>query len=137
MDDEGKEWFREQDLGRVAKNYFKKLYASENLGYQIEELEEIPPSLTQRQCEELMAPISEEEVKQAVFAMNPSKCPAPDGMNGFFFQQFWEVIKRKPMEMVADFFRSGILYLELNRTNICLIPKKIRAKKLMESDQSA
>lgn len=79
-----------------------------------------------------MEPINAKEVKKAVFEMNPSKSPGLDGMNGFFYQHFWEIIGEKITGMVAGFFRTGRLDPEMNRTNICLIPKNIRAKRLLE-----
>lgn len=80
----------------------------------------------------LMRPISIEEVREAVFDINPNKCPGPDGMNGFFFQQFWETMSANIMKMVEEFFRTGKLEEDINKTSICLVPKKLYAKRLEE-----
>lgn len=35
-------------------------------------------------------------------------------------------------EMVKEFFRTGVMEKDINKTNICLIPKKLNAKRLTE-----
>lgn len=72
-----------------------------------------------------------EEVKRAVFETNPQKCPGPDGMSAFFYQHFWESVGCDITEMVRRFFRDGVLEDGINNTNICLIPKKLNANKLV------
>ncbi|CAN7073858.1 unnamed protein product, partial [Brassica oleracea var. botrytis] len=41
----------------------------------------------------LTQPITEKEIKDAIFAMNPDKSPDPDGMSAAFYRQHWETIK--------------------------------------------
>lgn len=114
----------ENDLGRVADEYFKTLYALEDGGFQVDELKEIPQRLSAEQNEELPKEVSVEEVKKATFNINPNKCPVPNGMNGHFYQQFWESLGAELTEMVRSFFESGVRDDGMNKTNICLIPKK-------------
>ena len=73
VDDEGKEWHNDVHLGRVAEAYFKRLFASEDVGYQLQEMTEIAPVVTEQMNEGLIGPVSVEEVKKAVFDINPSK----------------------------------------------------------------
>jgi hypothetical protein len=41
----------------------------------------------------LVAPFTEEEIKTAIFSMNPNKAPGPDGFPILFYQKFWNIIK--------------------------------------------
>lgn len=132
LDDEGKEWFADKDLGKVAEQYFKVLFSSEGLGLDSVEWSEIPAIITPEQNSGLMKPVTVEEVKQVVFDINLSKCPGPDGMNGYFFPQVWETGAVEITEMVQRFFSSGVLEEGMNGTNICLIPKSINAKNMSE-----
>lgn len=131
-DDEGTEWFADKDLGRVAEMYFKSLFASDDVGLDLIEWQEMPKLVTPEQNIHLMKPVLMEEVKRAVFDINPGKCPGPDGMTGYFFQQFWETSGEEVTAMVQKFFRTGVLEAEMNDTNICLIPKTITSKKMCE-----
>lgn len=72
------------DLGKVAEKYFKLLFTTEDVGVELEEWNEIQPSVTAEQNEALMQSVTREEVRKAVFDINPHKCPGPDGMNGHF-----------------------------------------------------
>lgn len=86
VDDEGNEWFVDGDLGRVAEKYFKSLFSSEDVGLDSVEWNEMLGIITPEQNNNLMRPVSLEEVKKAVFDINPSKCPGHDGLNGYLFQ---------------------------------------------------
>jgi Reverse transcriptase (RNA-dependent DNA polymerase)/Endonuclease-reverse transcriptase len=58
-----------------------------------------PPQVTetfqeaQQQDELPMEPISEEEVRKAIFTANPYKAPGSDGLPAVVWQQLWEVLK--------------------------------------------
>lgn len=95
-----------EDLGRLVEAHFRNLYSSEDIVVQLANWSEISPKITDDQNSILVRPISIEEVREAVFDINPSKCPGPDGMNGYFFQQFWDSTKTELMKMVEDFFRT-------------------------------
>lgn len=125
-------WFVEEDLGRLADKHFKLLYASEDVGINLGYWDDIHAVITEEQNLKLPAPITTKEVKAAVFDINPDKCPGPDGMNAFFFQQFWDSMREDITDMVKIFLRTGKLEDGINKTNICLIPKKLNAKKLVD-----
>lgn len=67
---------------------------------------------------------SEEEVRNAVFAINKDKAPGPDGFNAKFFQGFWHDIKGDIVQFAKDFFENNSLDLKVNLTTIALIPKR-------------
>ena len=71
VDSDGKEWFEENDLGRVPEEYFGNLFASEDIGVQLNEWEEMAPKITPSQNEELLKEVTLEEVRRAVFKTNP------------------------------------------------------------------
>lgn len=52
---------------------------------------------------------SEEEVKDAVFSINPDSTAGPDGYNAFFFQHSWEVIKTEICDYVRAIFNGASL----------------------------
>lgn len=55
--------------------------------------------------------------------MHPEKAPGYDGLNPAFYQAFWSVIEKDVVRFCQDFFDTGELASEFNRTMVCLIPK--------------
>ena len=51
-------------------------------------LEGIPHSITQEMNTNLTKSVKEEEIKVALFSMQPDKAPGQDGMTPLFFQCF-------------------------------------------------
>ncbi|XP_030499797.2 uncharacterized protein LOC115715121 [Cannabis sativa] len=73
---------------------------------------------------DLLQPIQDEEVKQALFQMHPDKAPDPDGMGPGFYQTHWAIVGKDVIKFVNDFFISGNFPSGINETNLVLIPKK-------------
>lgn len=71
----------------------------------------------------LTKPVDEEEIKSALFSMNPNKAPGVDGMPPIFFQKFWHIVKKYLVGAIQTFFHTGDLIKSVNHTIISLIPK--------------
>lgn len=71
----------------------------------------------------LIAPITKKEVQEATFQLGLTKAPGPDGLNGLFYQHHWDILQDELFLSVQQFFLSGVLPPDLNRTVISLIPK--------------
>jgi len=134
IDDHGTEHRGDTHIGVVAEQFFTKLFESDlnpqNNHYHV--LHEFQTRVTPEMNANLIKPVSEEEIKQAVFSIGSTKAPGPDGFTGAFFQQYWEDIKTELIEEVQNFFEHGSFDKSLNHTNICLIPKTSEAKHLSE-----
>lgn len=87
-------------------------------------MESVTTSINHDSNSELLKIVSDEEVKSALFQMNPDKAPGPDGMTPGFFQKHWSIVGNDVISLVRKFFRDGVLPNELNETNVVLIPKK-------------
>lgn len=73
--------------------------------------------------EQLTKQVEESEIREALFAMNPTKAPGPDGMTPLFFKKFWKIVKPEIIRATQSFFHSGIMLKAINHTLISLIPK--------------
>ncbi|XP_071939813.1 uncharacterized protein [Coffea arabica] len=113
----------EQEVANEIQGYFQELFTSSN-PQQIEStLRDIPLVITDQMNEMLVRPVSELEVRNAVFSLQPNKAPGPDGMTAAFFQHYWNVIKADLINAISSFFHSGQLLKAINETIITLIPK--------------
>lgn len=92
----------------------------------------IPNTITLNQNEELLKPVTDIEVKNALFQMHPDKSPDPDGMTPAFFQKHWSILGTDIVLMVRKFFEDGSIGNGLNDTNVVLIPKNKHPTKIGE-----
>ncbi|XP_072067018.1 uncharacterized protein [Arachis hypogaea] len=84
--DETGQWIiGEANIMRLVERHFTKLFTSEGNRNLEECVTEIPKRVTREMNEELMANITDEEIKEAVFIMGCLKAPGPDGLNELFF----------------------------------------------------
>ncbi|KAL0284385.1 UNVERIFIED_CONTAM: hypothetical protein Sradi_7200300 [Sesamum radiatum] len=71
----------------------------------------------------LVRPVSPNEVKQAIFDIDETKAPGPDGYSSAFFKAAWQVVGGDVTCAIMEFFRTGRLLRQVNATLITLIPK--------------
>ena len=93
-----------------------------------ESLTRLPNSLTStvvtaEENESLIKPVTDEEIHDAVFQMDPHKAPGSDGFGASFYQDHWASIKEPLCMAIKEFFRTSKLLKAVNHTLIALIPK--------------
>ena len=49
----------------------------------------------------------EQEIRRALFDINPDKAPGPDGMTSKLFQKFWWEMRQAIIRLVRDFFATS------------------------------
>jgi len=64
-----------------------------------------------------------EEIKEALFSIESTKTPIPDGFGAGFFKPYWELIKEDLYNCIKEFFTRGKLLWQVNHMFIALIPK--------------
>ena len=123
LDENGNVVEDEERLVAISTSYFRQIFESSNPEDIADVLSEISPTITGAINEGLTTPVTEWEVKLALFAMHPEKAPGPDGITALFYQNFWDIVKDDLTRMVNQFIFDGTMAHGLNDTNICLIPK--------------
>jgi len=123
VDEDGNIVEDDEGLVAIATSYFRQIFESSDPEEIEEALAHVPTTITGAMNDDLTAPVSEWEIKLALFAMHPEKAPGPDGMTALFYQKFWDIVKEDLTLMVNKFLFEGTMANGLNDTNICLIPK--------------
>ena len=105
-----------------AKKLFDSRFkATKDFGVRLDEVEF--KQLTQEDNLRLTKAFSEEEIRDAVWLCDGSKCPGPDGFNLNFIKESWEIIKDEVVEAMAFFHESGCIPKGCNASFVALVPK--------------
>ncbi|XP_021721367.1 uncharacterized protein LOC110688926 [Chenopodium quinoa] len=81
------------------------------------------PSLSSDHQNILMRPFTPEEIRVAIFSIDDSKSPGPDGFSSAFFKKSWDTVGNSVVADVQHFFAHGYLLKHWNRTFLVLLPK--------------
>ncbi|GJT95771.1 RNA-directed DNA polymerase, eukaryota [Tanacetum coccineum] len=87
-----------------------------------------PKRLSNDQVSELEAPISNDDIRTAVWGCGVDKSPGPDGFTFEFFRKFWTVIGPDFCIAVKWFFEHGGFAIGCNSSFVTLIPKVLDPK---------
>lgn len=71
----------------------------------------------------LVATVSEEEVREAVFSIGGTKAPGPHGLHAVFYQKHQDKVKQVVCSFIKDIFFGKMSCACLNKTHLCLIHK--------------
>ena len=127
------QWVKElEEVVEVATDYFNNLFSVGKADKMEECLNTVPIKVTNNMQEVFLGEFTAEEVKVAQFHMGPTKAPGLDAMNALFYQEFWHIVGDDVVSAVLDFLNNGNMLLEINHTNIVLIPKVKNPQKMSE-----
>lgn len=112
-------------IKRAAFTHFQKLYSEDkDPSHYPELLENIPSVISQQRNEFLEAKVSKDEVKKALFDMDPDKAPGPNGFSARFLQACWPIIEKYLLKMVQKSQNIQKIGGNTNSAFLALIPKE-------------
>ncbi|XP_055959787.1 uncharacterized protein LOC130014852 [Mercurialis annua] len=117
-------------MAEIILRYFSNLFTDSQTG-NIDFID-ILPRVSNADNVDLMRPISELEVRRAVYSMHNDKSPGPDGFNPAFYKSYWNVVGGDIVKLCRDFFVRGSFREGLNDTEIVLIPKISRPETITD-----
>ncbi|KAJ7009375.1 hypothetical protein NC653_000139 [Populus alba x Populus x berolinensis] len=106
---------------RNTKHFQRLLIAPPQADEDISRL--FPSSISGAQIPDLEQPVTNEEIKTALFSIPDDKAPGPDGFTSLFFKKSWSIIGADFMRAVSYFFEYSIIHRCINATRISLVPK--------------
>lgn len=81
------------------------------------------PSLSSLHQQQLMAPFTADEIKNAIFHIGNDKSLGPDGFTAAFFKSHWSIVGKQVTSAIQYFFARGYMLKDWNRTFLVLLPK--------------
>ena len=117
-------WVEEvEEIAGVATRYFEDIFKAGECDSLEECLAVVHPKVSPDMRDMLSSEYSQEEIKAALFQMRPTKAPGPNSMNALFYQKFWHIVGDDVITAVLEFLNNGIMELDVNYTQIVLVPK--------------
>lgn len=120
----------QSEIREMARLFHMELFTTEPQVEIDKVLEAIPLRIDQAINEDLCKPYSNEEIKEALFQMGPTKAPGPDGFPALFYQKHWTMLQDDICEAVRNFLHGDDIPVGLCDTTIVLIPKMSKPEHL-------
>ena len=110
-EENGEIYTNKGDILRIATKFYRELYTPKKLNLRKQNilLGNITKQLGLEDREKLNAPITEEQVKIAIFQLLVGKSPGLDGIPIEFYREFWEDIKDLYMAHINKVQTDGLL----------------------------
>jgi hypothetical protein len=128
--EDGSKCEERSEIKRMVHTFYNDLFTSEPHVDANRVLEAIPARIDQDTNEDLCRPYTNEEIKNALFQMGPTKAPGPDGFPALFYQKHWTTLENDICKAVRAFLEGEEVPEGLCDTIIVLIPKVSRPDKL-------
>ena len=114
----------EGEVGAEFVQFFHNLYGSSKPTLPLDsDVVLRGPCLSNSSSEILLAPVTCDTIRKALFGIGNDKAPGLDGYTSHLFKSTWPIIGDDFCGAVQDFFRSGKLLKQINHAVISLIPK--------------
>lgn len=118
-------WVSEQtEIAAAGVDFFKAQFSMEHQNFDFLLITElVPEMIIDAQKEAVIGVPGGDEIKEAVFSINADGAAGPDGFNGHFYRQCWDIIKEDLIVAVQSFFQGQIFPKSWSSTLIVAIPK--------------
>ncbi|KAM1225451.1 hypothetical protein ACFX13_044918 [Malus domestica] len=122
--DESNNWCTSSgDIEQIVVRYFSSMFNSNRESQYDVILNSVPKRVTPEMNSLLCAEYLDEEIKEALFQMDPHTASGPDGLSPLFYQKFWDIVGPDVIAAVKSFLTSGCILKQLNYTMVSLILK--------------
>lgn len=100
------EWIEDKEgVRKIIIDHFSEMFQSSGVHEGLSD-RDVVQQITAEQNNELIEPVTRDEVKSAAFAMHPDKSPGLDGLNSGFFQAYWGIIGEDVVRFCQQFIST-------------------------------
>ena len=111
VNSQGQETSSQGDMESILVDFYKDLYAKDNLNLQTQKslIDDLELSLTDSERESCEGEFTKEELSAALGGLQTGKSPGSDGLPTEFYKAFWEDLGDVLVTVLNDNFRLGVL----------------------------
>ena len=111
VNSQGQETSSQGDMESILVDFYKDLYAKDNLNLQTQKslIDDLELSLTDSERESCEGEFTKEELSAALGGLQTGKSPGSDGLPTEFYKPFWEDLGDVLVTVLNDNFRLGVL----------------------------
>ncbi|XP_026459728.1 uncharacterized protein LOC113360434 [Papaver somniferum] len=99
----------QQKIADILINHFEEKFKFQEVRYNQEFFQDIPQLVSEEENMFLDAIASDEEVKNAVFDLDPDSAPGPDGFAGWFYRYAWKIMGKDLTKAIKYCWRGGFI----------------------------
>ena len=130
---ENNEWIDGRiEVGQLVNDYFQRLFHEENEDRRWTHTYHNWPEIEADSWRMLDVPLTNEEIKIAMFSIGGLKAPGEDGFQAIFFQKCWETVGESVCRSLRQVWEQPNQLSEINKTLITLIPKIENPEKVQQ-----
>eukprot|EP00253_Pinus_taeda_P017174 PITA_17174 len=134
IDNAGTQQTDQTAIKGVASDHFKELLTETGEEELFDDLlQHLPTKITVDLNKKLTEEIKEEEIKEAIWCLQPNKAPRPDGFPICFYREYWDLTKKDLIKYFKWIQRKGKIGGYTNSTHLALIPKENRPSNFSHS----
>jgi hypothetical protein len=114
-------------MARLGSSHFKSMYSTDrrvSIDTVLKMALLFPCFVEEEENEELMAEVSESELKEVLHSFQKDKISGPDGWSMEFFVAIFELISLDLLKFIEESRVNGFMYPPLNAIVIDLIPNQ-------------
>ncbi|KAF5447955.1 hypothetical protein F2P56_033465 [Juglans regia] len=105
-----------EEVGAKFQHFFQNLFTTSNPEGISKSLSQLERKVTEEMNEALLRKYTKQEVKMAVFSMNPLSSPGPDGFPPAFYQNHWSLVEDEALHTMNNRMigKEGYMALKLD-----------------------
>ncbi|XP_026451148.1 uncharacterized protein LOC113351361 [Papaver somniferum] len=120
---------QDEIMANILVSHFENKFKHQEVHSVPEYFQDITKVVTEEDNLLLDATPTDEEIKKAVFELDPDSAPGPDGFAGWFYREAWEIIGKDFATAINFFLSRGFIPSGLNSNFLLLFPKVKNAKR--------
>ncbi|XP_026419631.1 uncharacterized protein LOC113315585 [Papaver somniferum] len=126
---EGGITYNQEEIADILVKHFEDKFTYQEVNFATNIFNDIPIVANEDDNFLLEVTPKAEEIREAIFELNPDSVTGPDGFAGWFYREVWEIIGEDFINVIQFWWSRGFIPNGLNANFLLLLPKVKNAKR--------